>query len=123
MKGVRFFQVLLWVVAGIIVGVITYATTLEKAQEIGVLKAIGASSRYVMLLIIKQVVLMSIIGLTVGIALAWLSVNAFPIFVLISVREIIFVVCMGMVVCCLGGYLAAMKAISVDPMIAFRGEV
>jgi putative ABC transport system permease protein len=123
MKAVRFFQVMLWLVAGIIVGLITYATTLEKVQEIGVLKAIGASGAYVMSMTIKQVVLMSVIGLVLGIGMISLAVQVFPIFVLISVTETIAISIMGFAVCCLGGCLAAWKAVSVDPMIAFRGEI
>ncbi|MBM3235814.1 ABC transporter permease [Candidatus Poribacteria bacterium] len=123
MKAVRFFQVMLWLVAGIVVGLITYATTLEKVQEIGVLKAIGASSSYVMSMTLKQIALMSIIGLVLGIGLISLAVQVFPIFVLISVPETIALSIMGLVVCCLGGCLAAWKAVSVDPMIAFRGEI
>ncbi|HIE26381.1 TPA: ABC transporter permease [Candidatus Poribacteria bacterium] len=123
MKAVRFFQVMLWLVAGIIVGLITYATTLEKVQEIGVLKAIGASGTYVMSMTLKQVALMSVIGLLLGIGLISFAVHVFPIFVLISVPETVAVSMMGLVVCCLGGCLAAWKAVSVDPMIAFRGEI
>jgi len=123
MKAVRFFQVMLWLVAGIIVGLITYATTLEKVQEIGVLKAIGASGAYVMSMTIKQVALMSVIGLVLGIGMISIAVQVFPIFVLISVPETIAVSIMGLAVCCLGGCLAAWKAVSVDPMIAFRGEI
>jgi len=123
MKAVRFFQVMLWLVAGIIVGLITYATTLEKVQEIGVLKAIGASGAYVMSMTIKQVALMSVMGLALGIGMISLAVQVFPIFVLISVPETIAISVMGLVVCCSGGCLAAWKAVSVDPMIAFRGEI
>jgi len=123
MKAVRFFQVMLWLVAGIIVGLITYATTLEKVQEIGVLKAIGASGIYVMSMTLKQVALMSITGLALGIGMIAFAVQVFPIFVLISIPETIAVSIMGLVVCCLGGCLAAWKAVSVDPMIAFRGEI
>ena len=123
MKAVRFFQVMLWLVAGIIVGLITYATTLEKVQEIGVLKAIGASGTYVMSMTIKQVALMSVVGLVLGIGMISVAVRVFPIFVLIGVKETIAVSTMGLTVCCLGGCLAAWKAVSVDPMIAFRGEI
>ena len=62
MRAVTFLRVMLWLAAGILVGMITYVTTLEKTQEIGVLKAIGASNMYVMQLILKQVVLISVVG-------------------------------------------------------------
>jgi len=123
MKAVQFLRVMLWLAAGIIVGMITYVTMLEKTQEIGVLKAIGASNNYVMGLLLKQVVLISIVGVILGLVLSYVFAAAAPIFVAIHFVESIIVACISFVVCCGSGYLAARKAITVDPMIAFRGEI
>ena len=123
MKAVQFLRVMLWVAAGLIVGMITYVTTLEKTQEIGVLKAIGASDLYVSSLIIKQVVLMSAIGVVCGLILSYIFAVAAPIFVSIHPVESGIVVLISFIVCCAGGYLAGRKVITVDPMVAFRGEV
>ncbi len=123
MKAVQFLRVMLWIAAGLIVGMITYVTTLEKTQEIGVLKAIGASNFYISSLIIKQVVLMSVAGIVCGLILSYIFAVAAPIFVSIHPVESGIVVLISFVVCCAGGYLAARKAIAVDPMVAFRGEV
>ncbi len=123
MKGVQFLRVMLWVAAGLIVTMITYVTTLEKSQEIGVLKAIGASNRYVLKLTLNQVLLVSIGGLAAGIGLAHVAVQGFPIFVLISLRETLLVAAVSFVVCVAGGFFAARRALRVDPMIAFRGEI
>ena len=123
MKAVQFLRVMLWLAAGLLVGMITYVTMLEKTQEIGVLKAIGASNGYVMSLLLKQVVLISAVGVVLGFILAYLFAAAAPIFVAIHFVESIIVTCISFVVCCGSGYLAARKAISVDPMIAFRGEI
>lgn len=123
MKAVQFLRVMLWLAAGIIVGMITYVTMLEKTQEIGVLKAIGASNNYVMGLLLKQVVLISAVGVILGLMLSYVFAAAAPIFVAIHFVESIIVACISFVVCCGSGYLAARKAITVDPMIAFRGEI
>ena len=123
MKAVQFLRVMLWLAAGILVGMITYVTMLEKTQEIGVLKAIGASDYYVMGLLLKQVVLISAVGVVLGLILSYVFAAAAPIFVAIHFIESIIVVCISFVVCCGSGYLAARKAIAVDPMIAFRGEI
>ncbi|MDE0317139.1 MAG: ABC transporter permease [Candidatus Poribacteria bacterium] len=123
MKAVQFLRVMLWLAAGLIVGMITYVTMLEKTQEIGVLKAIGASNGYVMALLLKQVALISVIGVLLGLILSCIFAVAAPIFVAINLVESIIVVCISFVVCCGSGYLAARKAIMVDPMIAFRGEI
>ena len=123
MKAVQFLRVMLWLAAGILVGMITYVTMLEKTQEIGVLKAIGAANRYVMSLLLKQVALMSAVGVILGLALSYVFAAAAPIFVKINFVESIIVACISFIVCCGSGYLAARKAITVDPMIAFRGEI
>lgn len=123
MKAVQFLRVMLWLAAGILVGMITYVTMLEKTQEIGVLKAIGAANRYVMALLLKQVALMSAVGVILGLVLSYIFATAAPIFVAIHFVESVIVACISFVVCCGSGYLAARKAITVDPMIAFRGEI
>jgi putative ABC transport system permease protein len=122
MKGVRALRAMLWLAAGIIVAMITYVTTTEKSREIGVLKAIGASDRYVIFLTLKQVMIMTFLGIVLGIILAFLAAKVFPIMVLISTRESVVVAIVTMIICSYGGYVAAKKAAAVDPMIAFRGR-
>jgi len=122
MKGVRALRILLWLATGLIVAMITYVTTMEKSREIGVLKAIGASDRYVVSLILKQVITMAVSGAALGIILAIVSARFFPIMVLMSVWESVFVAVITIAVCSYGGYLAAKRATAVDPMIAFRGR-
>lgn len=123
MKGVQALRIMMWIATGVVVGMITYVTTLEKTRELGVLKAIGASNWYVMSFIIKQVILMSSVGLLLGLVMAHIAALSFPIFVLISLRESIVVIVVSMFVCGIGGFIAARKATTVDPMVAFRGEL
>lgn len=122
MKMVQFLRVLLWIAAVVIVATITYVTTLEKSREIGVLKAIGASDRYIILLTLKQVMAMTFAGIALGILLAFIAVRFSPIVVIISVGEPIIVAVITMIICSAGGYVAAIRAAAVDPMIAFRGR-
>lgn len=122
MKIVQFLRALLWVAAVVIVAMITYVTTLEKGREIGVLKAIGASNKYVISLILKQVVLMTFAGIILGIILAFLATKFSPIMIIISPTEPIIVAIITMIICSVGGYVAAVRAAAVDPMIAFRGR-
>ena len=96
---------------------------MEKTREIGTLKAIGASNSYVVMLILKQVILISLFGVVLGVSLAFLAAAVAPIFVKVNLLEAIIVAAISFVVCCSGGYLAARKALEVDPMIAFRGEL
>ncbi|MBD3181678.1 FtsX-like permease family protein [Candidatus Poribacteria bacterium] len=122
MKGVQALRIMLWIATGLIVAMITYVTTREKIREIGVLKAIGASDKYVVSLILKQVVIMTLAGIILGIILAYLAAGVFPIMVVVSTSESLLVAVITMAVCLYGGYIAAKRAASVDPMIAFRGR-
>ena len=54
-------------------------------------------------------------------SLAFLAAAVAPIFVKSELAKAIIVAAISFVVCCSGGYLAARKALEVDPMIAFRG--
>ena len=123
MKAVTFLRVMLCLAAFILVTMITYVTTLEKTQEIGILKAIGASNHYVMLLILKQVALTSVIGVVFGLILSYLFAIFAPIFVKIDPVESAVVAAISFKACCAGGYLAGHRATLVDPMVAFRGEI
>jgi len=123
MKGVQFLRIVLWIASGLIVLMITYVTTLEKPREIGILKAIGATNRYIISMTMKQVLLMSGAGLTLGILLARLAVYGFPIFVLINWKEAGLAAGVTLAVCYAGGFWAARRVLFVDPMIAFRGEL
>ncbi|MGB9597434.1 MAG: ABC transporter permease, partial [Candidatus Poribacteria bacterium] len=122
MKGVRALRALLWIATGLIVAMITYVTTIEKSREIGVLKAIGASNSYVIMMILKQVILTTICGAVLGILMAIVSAKFFPIVVMISVKESFLVAIITIAVCSYGGYIAGRKSASIDPMIAFRGR-
>lgn len=123
MKGVQFLRVMLWLASGLIVGMITYVTTMEKTQEIGVMKAIGATNGYVLRFLLSQVALMSCGGVALGVALAVSAVPAFPIFVLLNPVEVAVVSLLSAVVCVAGGVIAALRALRVDPTVAFRGEL
>ncbi|MBT5710849.1 ABC transporter permease, partial [Candidatus Poribacteria bacterium] len=123
MAGVQFLRVMLWIATALVVGMITYVTTMEKTQEIGVMKAIGATNSYVLRLLLWQVLLTSAGGVLLGLGLAVAAVPAFPINVMLNPAEAVVVCALSVVVCVVGGLIAARRALRVDPMVAFRGEV
>ncbi len=123
MRGVQMLRVMLWVATALIVGMITYVTTMEKTQELGVMKAIGADNLYVLRLVLSQVLVMSVAGVGLGVGLAMAAVPAFPIFVLLDPREVSVIALLSIGVCLVGGLVAAGRALRVDPMVAFRGEL
>jgi putative ABC transport system permease protein len=68
----------LMVISAFIISVFFYVITIQKTSQFGVLKAIGASNRFLAKAVVSQVFLLSVFGIAVGIALTYLTALAFP---------------------------------------------
>jgi putative ABC transport system permease protein len=66
----------------IVVFMAMYTAVLERTREIGILKAVGASPGFILSLLIRETLLLSILGVVVGILLTygtqWLMKHAVP---------------------------------------------
>ena len=60
------------VVSALVVMLAMYTTITERTREIGILKAMGASRRYIIFIIESEALLISAVGLLVGFALSFL---------------------------------------------------
>jgi len=61
------------VVSALVVMLAMHTTITERTREIGILKAMGASRRYIISEIEREALLISFLGMVVGFALAWLA--------------------------------------------------
>jgi putative ABC transport system permease protein len=73
----------MWVVViFLVVGLSMYTAVLERTHEIGILKALGAKPRTILDLLLREAVLLALVGWVIGIGLALLTraliVAAFP---------------------------------------------
>jgi putative ABC transport system permease protein len=50
-----------------------YTAVLERTREIGILKALGASPAYIIGMLMRETVLLAIIGSVIGIALSYVA--------------------------------------------------
>jgi putative ABC transport system permease protein len=70
------------IVGFIVVSMAMYTAVLERTREIGILKALGASSGYILNLLFRETLLIAIIGTVVGIIMTygtqWLMLHAVP---------------------------------------------
>jgi putative ABC transport system permease protein len=70
------------IVGFIVVSMAMYTAVLERTREIGILKALGASSGYILNLIFRETLLIAVIGTAVGIIMTygtqWLMMHAVP---------------------------------------------
>ena len=61
------------VVSGLVVMLAMYTTITERTREIGILKAMGASRGYIVGIIEKEAILISLIGLVAGFAVSMVA--------------------------------------------------
>jgi ABC-type antimicrobial peptide transport system permease subunit len=121
-----FFGVLTLVLACIgLYGLLSYEVA-WRTRELGIRVALGAQSRDILRLVIRQVVVIIAIGLATGVAIA-LGVTRFMSTVLYNVRPndpatIAAVAALLAVVALVACYLPARRAIHTDPIIALRHE-
>jgi len=69
----RMMVAIAFAVGTAILGMVIYTATMERWQEYGVLKAVGAKNRQLYWLVIQQGLVTALIGVMVGLGLAWLA--------------------------------------------------
>lgn len=106
-------------------GVMAYTVT-RRTREIGIRMALGASRGIVSWLILREVVVLAVVGLVVGLPAAY-GLGRLTESLLFGVKAsdpLVFVGA-GLLLSAatlLGGYLPARKAASIDPLVALRYE-
>jgi putative ABC transport system permease protein len=108
------------VIGGTVIGVFFYVLTLQKVGQIGILKAIGASSWFVFRQLLAQVLLISSIGLAVALPLTYVTVNALSSVVplLIEPRRIVMATVLLLATAVLGVLFSGRQISTIDPLIA-----
>jgi predicted permease len=129
----RFYATLLSVFAAValtlaaigLYGVIAYVVS-QRAHELGVRVALGATSRRIATMVVGQGLTLSLAGVAVGVvaALVMTRVLGALLFGVSTLDPLTFagVALLLVIVAALASYLPARRASRVDPLIAMRGE-
>jgi len=110
-----------------VVLVAMYSTIFERTREIGILKSMGASRRFIVGMILKETVIISGLGVLFGIGISLLArkaiVTAFPTLqVSMSLAEVMIACALGLIGSALGALYPAYKAARMDPVKALAYE-
>jgi len=106
-------------------GVLSYAVA-RRTNEIGIRMALGAQSRNVLWLVLREALTLVIIGVIIGLV-ASLAATQTASALLFELKPndpltITLATLLLLTVAALAGYLPARRAASVDPMVALREE-
>jgi ABC-type antimicrobial peptide transport system permease subunit len=121
-----FFGLLATTLAAVgLYGVMAYTVT-RRTREIGVRMALGAEKRVVLMLVMREVILLTAIGLAAGLPVA-IALGRFVRSQLYGIQPAdpltLTVACVSLAaVSLVAGYLPAERAARIDPMVALRYE-
>lgn len=110
----------LFAISAVIIAVFFYVFILQKTQQFGVMKAIGASDSFIKKSIISQVFVLSFISIVAGIVLTYLTALILPEgmpFKLDFMTVLIYAVIL-LVVSVLGSIISARQVTKIDPLTA-----
>jgi putative ABC transport system permease protein len=110
-------------VGAVIVSQTLFAMTVEKLPEYGVLRAMGASSRELAMMVLQQGLICGALGLGAGLVLSVLLANAATqagTLIEITTPILILVVVVTTVLCCAASLLSIMKLRKIEPAMVFR---
>ena len=114
------------VVSALVVMLAMYTTITERTREIGILKALGASRRYIVLIIESEALLISAVGLIAGFALSFLAgylIHQFyGLFFEFSWGWALTAAAIGMLGGALGALYPALRASNLDAVSALAYE-
>ena len=108
-----------------LIGLTIYTATVEKAQEFGVLKAIGASNWKLFKIIFEQGFISAVIGYFIGVGLTFallkVITNIVPAFTTeIRLVDLAFVLLAAVLMSIFAAYIPIRKVMRIDPARVFR---
>ena len=114
------------VVSAVVVMLAMYTTITERTREIGILKALGASRSYIVGLIEKEALLISVIGLVAGFIasflIGYLIQRVYGLFFEFSWKWGLTAAAIGILGGALGALYPALRASNLDPVAALAHE-
>ena len=112
-----------YIIGGLVIGVFFYVLTLQKIGQIGVLKAVGASSFFLFRQVVVQVMVIAIAGVAIAVPLAWftnelIKQSTSPVPISFTNGTFITTSVLLVVMALVGAMFSGRQVARVDPIIA-----
>ncbi len=120
-KQIGLFTTILLIVSAVIISLIIYTMTMDKAREIATLKLIGAPNRTIIGLILQEAVSMGFLGFLFGAAIIASVGDKFPRRVILQATDAFALAGVVLLVCVAASALGVRFALRVDPAKALAG--
>jgi putative ABC transport system permease protein len=117
--------VLVFVVGVVVVGLTIYTATIEKEREYGVMRALGAPSKFLFIAVVEQSMMCGLLGFLAGevavVIASRFAERLVPQFVtLLRWQDALIVLASITVMCILAACLPVQRVLRVDPMTVFK---
>lgn len=119
--ALSYMSVLLWAVAGLIVGSLIYLSALERTRDFAVFKALGVTTSMVLAGLALQAVTVAVAAAVFGGILAVAIGPAFPMLVAVTGASFALLVLTAVGIGLLASLAGLRHAVNVDPVLAFGG--
>jgi len=107
-------------ISAFVLGVFFYVLTLQKSNQFGILKAIGASNRFLGRSIVSQVFVLSLTSIIIGILLTYGTALILPegMPFMLDVRLVVIYSLLLLVISTLGSLISVRRITKIDPLLA-----
>ena len=118
---INLIRVLLWIVAGLIVGSVVFLSAVERTRDFAVFKAIGASTSGMAGGVIFQGLTVALAATLVGTLLALVIGQTFPMNVTFTPAALVTMPAIAIVIGLIASLFGLRRAVRVEPALAFGG--
>jgi putative ABC transport system permease protein len=120
-QSINNVRLLLWLVAAIIVGAVMYMSALERVRDFAVLKAVGASSRVLVVGLATEAIIACLASAALAVGVARLLRPTIPLPVSFTADAYVFLPIVAVIVGVLASLSGVRRAVRTDPAAAFAG--
>ena len=114
-------RALMWLVAALIIGAVTYLSALERLRDFAVLKAVGGSSRTLATSLTLEAVVATLLAAVLAVGLSRIMKPVSTIPVDLQGGAVVVLLAVAAVVGVLASLVALRRTVRVDPALAFGG--